>query len=83
MTRNLILEPVARRLVIELDENMARELEQVAPARSRCRSAFVRTALRRTLDLEAERRMAEAYAGQPDDEPAYFDAYAWEPRTRR
>jgi hypothetical protein len=70
---------MAKQLIIELDEALARELERVAPARSRRRSAFVRAALRRALDEAAEARMAEAYRAQPDVEPAHFDPRVWEP----
>jgi len=72
---------MARQLIIELDEPLARELERAAPARSRQRSSFVRAALRRALDELAERRMAEAYEAQPDVEPAHFDPRTWEKRT--
>jgi Arc/MetJ-type ribon-helix-helix transcriptional regulator len=69
---------MARQLIVELDEPLARELERAAPARSRRRSSFVRAALRRALDELAERRMAEAYRAQPDVEPAHFDPRTWE-----
>jgi predicted transcriptional regulator len=77
-----------RQLIVELDEPLARELEKVAPARSRRRSSFVRAALRRALDEAAEARMEEAYKAQPDAEPAHFDPRVWEPggaasRSRR
>lgn len=77
-----------KQLIVELDEPLARELERVAPARSRRRSAFVRSALRRALDEAAEARMTEAYEAQPDAEPAHFDPRVWEPepgasRSRR
>lgn len=70
---------MARQLIVELDEPLARELERAAPARSRQRSSFVRAALRRALDELVETRMAEAYKAQPDTEPAHFDARLWEP----
>jgi hypothetical protein len=68
-----------KQLIVELDEPLARELERVAPARSRRRSAFVRAALRRALDELVETRIAEAYRAQPDVEPAHFDPRLWEP----
>ena len=68
---------IMKQLIVEVDEPLARELERVAPARSRRRSAFVRTALRRALDELAEARMAEAYRTQPDVEPAHFDPRLW------
>jgi len=70
---------MAKQVIVELDDALARELERVAPARSRSRSAFVRRALRRALDVAAEERMAEAYKAQPDVEPAHFDPRIWEP----
>jgi uncharacterized protein (DUF1778 family) len=69
---------MARQLIVELDEPLARELERAAPARSRQRSAFVRAALRRALDELADSRMTEAYKAQPDVEPAHFDPRVWE-----
>jgi len=63
---------------VELDEPLARELERAAPARSRRRSSFVRTALRRALDELADRRMTAAYKAKPDVEPAHFDPHLWE-----
>jgi Arc/MetJ-type ribon-helix-helix transcriptional regulator len=79
---------MAKQLIVELDEPLARELERVAPARSRQRSSFVRAALRRALDEAAEARLAAAYKAQPDREPAHFDPRTWEPgrapsRSRR
>ena len=70
---------MTKQLIVELDESLARELERVAPARSRQRSSFVRAALRRALDELAEARMTEAYKAQPDVEPAHFDPRVWEP----
>jgi len=70
---------MAKQLIVELDAPLARELERVAPARSRRRSAFVRAALRRALDDLVEARMAAAYRARPDTEPAHFDHRLWEP----
>jgi hypothetical protein len=67
-----------KQLIVEVDEALARELERVAPARSRRRSSFVRAALRRALDELAETRMADAYRAQPDSEPAHFDPRVWD-----
>ena len=69
---------MAKRLTVELSEQLARELERAAPARSRLRSSFVRAALRRALDELADRRMTEAYKAQPDVEAAHFDPCLWE-----
>jgi hypothetical protein len=70
---------MTRQIIVELDEGTAQELDVVAPSHARKRSEFVRRALRQALDAEAERRMAEAYRRQPDDEPETFDPAAWEP----
>jgi hypothetical protein len=72
---------MAKQLIVELDAALARELERVAPARSRRRSSFVRAALRRALDELVEARMAKAYKAQPDVEPAHFDPRLWEPKS--
>jgi Arc/MetJ-type ribon-helix-helix transcriptional regulator len=78
---------MTRQIIVEVDEGTAQELERIAPSRARKRSEFVRRALRRALDDEAERRMADAYRRQPDDaEPELVDPGAWEPpkpATRR
>ena len=68
-----------KQLLIEIDEGMAAQLERVAPTRSRRRSEFIRSAIRRALwDLQ-ERATAEAYARQPDSaREAYLDASVWE-----
>ena len=72
---------MTKQLIVELDDLLASELELVAPARSRRRSAFVRAALRRALDELSEARMAEAYKARPDVDPPHFDPRVWEPET--
>jgi Arc/MetJ-type ribon-helix-helix transcriptional regulator len=73
-----------KQVIVELDAETAARLEQVAAARSRKRSAFIRNAIRRALDAELERQTEEAYRLQPDDlEPPYLDPRAWEPRRAR
>jgi len=70
-------------ILIDLDEKTAAQLEEVAPARSRRRSEFIRAAIRQALWAIEERATARAYAEQPDDEPVFFDPAAWEPVHRR
>jgi Arc/MetJ-type ribon-helix-helix transcriptional regulator len=71
-----------KQVLLELPDELAEELEQVAPGRERKRSAFLREAVRKALDEVAEERMAAAYREQPDDtEPAYLDPEAWEARS--
>lgn len=68
-----------KQLLVELDDETADKLEQVAPARSRKRSQFVRTAIRRALWALEEQATAEAYRSRPDSsEDAYVDARAWD-----
>ena len=68
-----------KQFLIELDDETAEKLEHVAPARSRKRSQFVRSAIRRALWELEERATAEAYRNQPDSATdAYVDASVWE-----
>lgn len=59
-----------KQIRIQLDDGMAARLEKVAPARSRRRSAFVRSALARALGELEERATARAYRRQPDSSAA-------------
>jgi len=77
-----------KQLLVELDDATARELERVAPAKERQRSAFVRQAIRRALDAEIERRTEAAYRATPQTErpvdPLEWDAAGWpSPAGRR
>ena len=75
-----------KQLLIEVDEEVAAKLEQVAPGRTRGRSEFIRNAIRQALWQIEEEATAEAYRRQPDSPAdAYLDPRAWEapPRTRR
>jgi predicted DNA-binding protein len=65
-------------LLIEVDDELAVRLERVAPARSRRRSEFVRTAILKALWEVEEQATAEAYARQPDSLDAAFDPTVWE-----
>jgi hypothetical protein len=73
-----------KQLLIEVDDDLAAELEKVAPGRSRRRSEFIRCAIRQALwDLE-EKRTAEAYKQQPDSEDEiYLDPRVWETPLKR
>jgi predicted transcriptional regulator len=68
-----------KQLLIEVDDELAAELEKVAPGRSRRRSEFIRHAIRQALwDLE-EQKTSEAYRSQPDSEAeSYLDPRVWE-----
>jgi hypothetical protein len=73
-----------KQVLIEVDDELAAELEKVAPGRSRRRSEFIRCAIRQALwDLE-EKRTAEAYRQQPDSEDdIYLDPRVWETPLKR
>ena len=73
-----------KQLLIELDDETADKLEQVAPARSRKRSRFIRTAIRRALWELEEQATAAAYRSQPDSgDDAYVDARVWDREDTR
>ena len=67
-----------KQILLELDDETAARLDEVAPARSRRRSDFIRAAIRRALQEIEEQATEAAYRLKPDTEPAYFDARAWE-----
>ncbi len=70
-----------KQLLVEIDEDTFKKLEQIAPARSRRRSAFIRAAIHKAIYEERERATAEAYRGTPDSAAdAWFDARVWEPK---
>jgi hypothetical protein len=72
-----------KQLLVELDDDVAARLEQVAPSRSRRRSEFIRSAIRRALWELEEQATAAAYRRQPDSAAeAYLDARTWEPRSK-
>jgi Arc/MetJ-type ribon-helix-helix transcriptional regulator len=70
-------------MLIELDDDVAARLEQVAPGRARRRSEFIRMAVRRALwDLD-EQATATAYHRVPDvAAEAPWDPSLWEPRAK-
>ena len=73
-----------KQLLVEVDDDVATSLEQVAPARSRRRSEFIRMAIRKALWEEQERATAEAYRRQPDSSrDAYRDPRVWEPKRKK
>ena len=65
-------------VLIELDDDIAARLEQVAPGRSRRRSEFIRNAIREALWHLEEQATAEAYRQNPDSSPAYLASDVWE-----
>jgi metal-responsive CopG/Arc/MetJ family transcriptional regulator len=74
-----------KQILVEIDDRTAAELERVAPARSRQRSEFIRSALRRALWEQEEHATREAYLATPDEPSTYVEPRAWEavPRRRR
>jgi len=71
-------------LLIELDDDVAARLEEVAPGRSRRRSEFIRNAIRRALWDVEEGATAAAYRRNPDRaSDAFVDPQAWEPPAAR
>jgi predicted transcriptional regulator len=68
-----------KQLLIEIDDETATRLEGIAPSRSRRRSDFVRSAIRRALWELEEHATAEAYSRTPDSAAdVYLDARVWE-----
>lgn len=65
-------------LLVEVDDDLAARLELVAPARSRQRSNFVRTAILKALWEAEEKATAEAYSRHPDNPETAFDPSVWE-----
>jgi hypothetical protein len=70
------------RLLLEIDSEMARELELVAPAKKRQRTEFVRLAIRRALDLVTDKQTREAYERKPMPEGVRTeDLGGWDPNN--
>jgi len=79
---HLHIEELMKQLLIEIDEETFAKLEQIAPAKSRRRSAFIRGAITRALCEAQEELTAAAYRRLPDSaEDAWFDAHVWEPKA--
>lgn len=55
-----------KQILVELDADTAARLERAAPARSRCRSEFIRNAIRRALWEIDERDTRTAYVREPE-----------------
>lgn len=73
-----------KQVLIEIEDDVAAKLEQVAPGRARRRSEFIRMAIRRALWELEEQATAEAYRRHPDSAAdARLDAIVWEPRPAR
>lgn len=71
-----------KRMLVELDDRSARDLERVAPARERKRAEFIRLAIRRALDLTLDRKTREAYRRDPPSgELTASDLEGWDERN--
>jgi metal-responsive CopG/Arc/MetJ family transcriptional regulator len=71
-----------KQLLIELDDDVAAQLERAAPGRSRQRSEFVRNAIRRALWEIEERHTAEAYRRVPDSAEDAIEALPFPAQPR-
>lgn len=70
-------------LLVQLDDEVAAQLERVAPGKSRQRSEFIRNAIREALWNIEEKMTALAYREQPDsNEDSYLSADAWEKKPK-
>jgi hypothetical protein len=73
-----------KQLLVEVDDELAAELERIAPGRSRRRSEFIRCAIRQALWDVEEQKTAAAYKRQPDSEDeVYLDPHVWETPSKR
>ena len=67
-----------KKLLVELDDDLAQRLEEVAPSSSRRRSEFIRKAIRKAIWELEEQATADAYRRQPDTQSdADFDPDTW------
>lgn len=54
-----------KRILVEIDERCARDLERVAPKKQRIRAEFIRRAIRNAIDLALDRATGAAYRDLP------------------
>jgi hypothetical protein len=72
-----------KRILIELDDRCARDLERVAPTKARVRAEFIRLAIRTAVDLALDRATEAAYRGQPTDAAVGVgDLVGWDEANR-
>ncbi|MBI2374914.1 MAG: hypothetical protein HYV07_13040 [Deltaproteobacteria bacterium] len=64
-------------ILVQLDEQTAKDLEKLVPAKSRRRSQFIRLAIQSAMMRLLDKKTRRAYEKIPDDEPAYFDPATW------
>lgn len=69
-----------KRILIDLDDRTARDLERIAPSRRRMRAEFVRLAIRSAIDRALDRDTATAYGRTPLAPPG-DDLSGWDPEN--
>ena len=71
-----------KQILIELDDQSARDLERVAPTKKRMRAEFVRLAIRHALDIALDRTTEHAYRELPlDSGVSALDLRGWDDRN--
>ena len=71
-----------KQILIDLDDQCARDLERVAPAKKRMRAEFVRLAIRQAIDRALDRATEEAYRVQPSiGTVVAADLLGWDPKN--
>ncbi len=69
-----------KKILIELDDRCARDLERVAPAKKRMRVEFIRHAVQHAIDVALDRATERAYRSQPlEERPSGLDVTGWDP----
>ncbi|HEV8247301.1 MAG TPA: hypothetical protein VGP93_16095 [Polyangiaceae bacterium] len=67
-----------KRILVEIDDKCARDLERVAPTKKRMRAEFIRLAIQRAIDLALERGTENAYRDQPLESLTPADLLGWD-----
>jgi predicted transcriptional regulator len=71
-----------KRMLVEIDDRSARDLERVAPARERKRAEFIRLAIRRAIDAALDRATRDAYRREPvSGDVVANDLEGWDDRN--
>ena len=68
-----------KRILIDLDERTARDLERVAPSKRRVRAEFVRLAIRAAIDRAMDRETQAAYRALPLAVGETDELSGWDP----
>jgi len=71
-----------KRMLVEIDDRSARDLERVAPTRERKRAEFIRLAIRAAIDRALDRATRDAYRRVPQSgELVEGDVEGWDERN--